>query len=393
MPRRGSRRRLAPNIFEDGSGCAVKVTIAGRTRERRFPTGTPLDVLEDARLELLGQQQAARRPGHGTLAEDAAAYLRTIADGKKRTGQAILVAHWVRQYGAMARQALTPLAIRQQLAAWLSANVAPSTCNKRLSALRAVWREVGDPDEPNYPAQVRKLPEPAPEPRALAYDVIARILAAMPDRGRAEKGQPRATVSLTKLRLTLMAYTGLPPAQIARIDPRTDIDWQGPTLRVRPRRKGKGRPEQWVQLIPQAAAALRGLVAAGALPGSYSNDSVTESWRRACRVVIAQQRAAGEPMLPHRLLQDGRVRPLVRVYDLRHSFGTLALSLSRDLAGVQHLMLHSDPRQTSRYTLGAMPEAARRVAAAVAAGLRAPASEAKDPGTPPQAVPDESVPD
>lgn len=305
MPRRGSRRRLAPNIFEDDAGIAVTVSVGGRQRERRFPLGTPLRELEDARLELLGQQRATRPTAAGTLADDVVQYLRTIPDATKRRAQARLCAHWVARYGQCHRQALTPLVIRQQLAAWRQAGAAASTCNHRLSALRAVWRAVADPDDPDYPGQVRKLPAPAPEPRALSYDIIERILAALPDRGRAQKGQTRSAVSLTKLRLTLMAYTGLPPAQIARIDPRTDIDWTGPALRVRPRRKGRGRPEQWIRLIPQAVTALRGLVDAGALPGAYSNDSVTESWRRACRVVIAEQQAAAEPPIPHRVLIDG----------------------------------------------------------------------------------------
>lgn len=384
MARRGPRRRLAPNIYQDDAGIAVKVMVAGREREQRFPLGTPLERLEEARDDFRADQRAAKPATEGTLRADVLDYLATIDDDQKRKTLTLLCAHWVAGYGERSRWALTPLVIRQQLATWRRQGVAASTCNHRLSALRGVFRALNQPDEPNYPAQVKKLPEPPAEPRALPYALIARILAAMPDRGRAEKGQTRGAVSLTKLRLSLMAYTGLPPAQIMRIQPETDIDWQTPALRVRPRRKGRGRPETWQPLIPQAVTALRALVAAGALPGAYSNDAVSTSFRRACRTVIAQQIAAGEPPLPHRVDAAGRIIPLVRVYDLRHSWGTLALRVSKRREAVQHLMLHADARQTDRYTLAAIPEAVAEAAAAIGAALADQATLEAGPG----AVPD-----
>ena len=371
MPRRGRREQLAPNVFRDASGVAVKVTVSGRTRERRFPAGTPLEQLLEERDRLKGQQQAARPAKRGTLHADVVAYLQAIADARKRKGQQILCAHWVAAYGELSRFALTPLVIRQQLATWHRGGAAASTCNHRLSTLRAIFRTLNAEDEPNYPAQVRKLPEPHPQPRALDYRTITRILAAMPDRGRPTgKGKgTRPTVSLTKLRCALMAYTGLPPAQIAQINPETDIAWDAPALRVRPRRKGKGTPEQWIPLLPQAVAVLRALAAAKGFTGRYSNDSVAASWQRACRKVIAEQLAAGETPLPHRVLEDGTIRPLVRVYDLRHSFASQALASRGNLEAVKRLMLHSDARQTARYILAAVPAAAAETARALAEAL------------------------
>lgn len=376
VARRGSRRALAPCIYQDASGLSVIVQIGGRPHERRYPLGTPLPELLEARDRLKRRQALARPAAPGTLLADVLAYLETIAEPRKRAHQQILCAHWVAAYGHLHRRALTPLVIRQQLAAWQRGGAAASSCNHRLSTLRAVWRAVAGPDEADYPRQVRKLPEPPPEPRALSYALIRRILDAMPDRGRGEKGQTRATVSLTKLRCTLMAYTGLPPAQIMRIVPETDIDWATPALRARPRRKGKGTRETWLPLIPQAVEALQAMVQAKAF-GRYSNDSVGASWHRACCVVIAEQIAAGETPLPHRILEDGTVRPRVRVYDLRHSFGTLALALSGDKAGVQRLLLHADGRQTDRYTVAAVSERASQVAAQVGQALGAKSGRMK----------------
>lgn len=51
-------------------------------------------------------------------------------------------------------------------------------------------------------------------PRALDYATIERILAAIPDRGRPERDKKRATFSASKLRLRVLAYTGLTYAQL-----------------------------------------------------------------------------------------------------------------------------------------------------------------------------------
>jgi integrase len=358
MGRRGSRTFIAPNISQDDSGLSVKVTVAGKTVERRFPHGTPLPDLEDVRDRLKGQQGAARPARPGTLSREIRAYLRTISDPRKLKDQAALCAHWVPVYGDAHRFTLTPLVIRQQMALWRKQGAAASSCNHRLSALRAVFRAVNEPDDPNYPAQVKKLAGPALEPRALDYATIARILDAMPDRGRptGHGRGTRPTVSLTKLRCRLFAYTGIPWAQMAQIDPVTDIDWTTPALRARPRRKGKGTRETWLPLMPQAVAALRALVDAGALPGHFSTGSMYKSFQTA----VAKLRK-DDPTLPH-----------IRPYDLRHSFATEALAASSDLAGVQHLLQHSTPQMTTRYTLAAVPAAAARAAAMLGDRLGAP---------------------
>ena len=46
------------------------------------------------------------------------------------------------------------------------------------------------------------------EPRGIAYDLIEELFTYMPDRGMPVKGGTVPDVSLTKLRLRVMAYTG-----------------------------------------------------------------------------------------------------------------------------------------------------------------------------------------
>lgn len=388
MARKGERKTIAPNIYEDDTGIAVIVKIAGEPEEHRFPKGTPLDRLEATRDKLKGKARAEERPRAGSLAADAREYLATIGDPQKLKFATINVRHWTQLYGRESRFALTKLGIEQQLAAWERDGVAASTCNKRLSALRGIFNAVNGEDDPNPAAKVKKRKEPDPEPRAIDYTLIDRILAKMPDRGKptgAGKGT-RPTVSLAKLRCALMAYQGLPPAQIAKIKPDVDIKAvvivdaatgekrRSYLLRARPRRKGKGTKEDWLPLLPQAHVVLKALIAEKALK-KYSTPSARASWHRACVKVIEEQLANKETPLPHRLeTKGGRIVivPLVRPYDLRHSWATALLANSGNVAAVQHLLQHADPRQTIRYTKAAVPQGAMDAVMAFSATLANP---------------------
>ena len=393
MARQGHRKRIAPNIFRDDTRYAVIVKVGGKPKEHRFLLSTPLAKLEEARDRLKGQARDEERPRAGSLADDAAQYLLTIEDKKKRKHRAILCRHWTRVHGRDSRFALTKLMIEQQLVSWMDAGVSPSTCNKRLSVLRGIFNTVNTDDDPNPAAKVKKRKEPEPEPRGLAYSLIERILGEMPDRGKPTGGGQgsRPTVSLAKLRCAWMAYTGLPPAQSMKInpdvdlqrvvtpDPETGADVETHVLRGRPRRKGKGTRETWLPLAPQAVEVLALLVTHGGLTTKgtlkpFSTSSVRQSWMRGCVKVIAAQLGAGETPLPHKFVTKGTkatLVPLVRPYDLRHSFLTQALRSSGNLRGVQELGQHADARQTQRYIQNAVPQAARDAAVAMHASLPA----------------------
>lgn len=386
MARNGTRRRIAPNIYVDGAGYySVIVKVAGRPEEKRFAPGTPIDRLEAVRDKLKGKARKHERPRAGSLAADAADYLATIGDSDKLEGQTNLVAHWTTLYGRESRFALTKLKIEQQLAEWERAGVAASSCNKRLSTLRAVFNTVNTDDDPNPTVKVKKRQEPDPQPRAIDYAVIDRIFAKMPDRGRptgAGKGT-RPTVNLTKLRLSFMAYSGLPPAQMIKIDPARDIRQvtivdsatgekrATPMLRGRPRRKGRGTREEWIPLLPQAHEILKELIAHKALH-KFSTQAARKTWQRACVKVILEQIDAKDTPLPHRVEARGdelEIIALVRPYDLRHSFLTHALRSNGNLAGVQRLGLHADARTTLRYVEAGIVDAAAATVGAMAGGL------------------------
>lgn len=371
MGRRGARRRLAPNIYRDDTGLSVIVKIAGKPHEHRFPPDTPLETLEGLRDSLTERQQRQARPRAHSLAADARAVLETIADVRSHKDTRRLLAPWVAAHGAHSRFSLTPLAVRQLLAAWQRAGAAASTINKRLSALRLIYRTLNTEDQPDPTRGVKRIREDLPPPKALSYPVIARILAAMPDHGKPTKGGTRPPHSLTRRILAVLAYTGLPPAQIARIDPEADIRWAVPALRARPRRKGRGVGEIWLPLVPEAVAALEALAEAHGFR-AISRHSMIKSWHRACAKVIREQVAAGEAPIPYTVTPAGAIKPLVSPYILRHSFLTAALASSAgNIKGVQHLAQHADSRTTSRYVQSAIPGLAALAAAAFGASLGA----------------------
>src|SRR5262249_41512081 len=72
--------------------------------------------------------------------------------------------------------------------------------------------------------------------------------------------------------------------------------------------------------------------------GSFSNSSLRQAFRRACR------KAGVTGMRP---------------YDLRHSFGTMLYKLTGDIHAVGALMVHASQKTTARYTLAAVPQRLR----------------------------------
>jgi integrase len=225
-----------------------------------------------------------------------------------------------------------------------------------------------------------------PGGRAVDYELIARVLAKMPDVGQSANGHgkrarkdaiPRPKVNKTKLRLTLMAYTGLPPQLITEIQPKVDVklNLDPPELRVRPRKKGGGTDPRWIELNPQGAEALRACIEHGAM-GDFSRHAAYKSWMAAAVKVIEEQIANGEDPMRHEMGPQTRTRngktvtrtvikPLVRPYDLRHSFITKSLKdADGNLPGVQHAAIHSTPQQTMMYGEGAKHHEMSKVVAA-----------------------------
>lgn len=338
-------RKLEKGIRRNGAGLQSFIRVNGELRVQQWARETPRPIIR----HWLAVQQRQRTPiRRGTLAADVRAYLDTIADKKARVTATGRFKHWLKTPLAdKPRGLITPAEIKAQMARWQTdGKLATESINKLLTVLRALYRELNGDDDPNPAAKVKKLHVEKQPPQALTHVLAEAILATMPDRGQAHRGKGnRSNVNLAKVRLTLMVYTGWPPAQMMRVDPKIDIEWGPPVLvRLRPRRKGRGTAERWMPLTARAAAALSVWVEAKAY-GPFSTSSVRRSWVRACKVYRQQH-----PDLPLNLTP----------YGLRHTFIAETLRASQNLAGTQYLAMHSDPRQTLHYARAAIPEAAQQ---------------------------------
>jgi integrase len=354
-----------------GTGWQVRVSVAGAGRScTQFPLEATEQEMqawqEDERYRLLLIARRHRRDGTqaGTFAADAKRYLKAVAAMRDIKNRRKDIALWVQEFGPRRRHSITADEIRAVRDRWLTVGpkhvyrkatrdraayweplekpLAGSTVNHRLRALSNLWTVLDGRRAPNPVREVPEADETPELPRAIDYETITRILEALPDRGRPERHQKRSTVSLTKLRLRVMAWTGLPPAELMRLTAE-HVDLERGAVLIEPRQKGKGVEPARLPLLPQAVEAFRDFAAANAW-GKFSTSSVRQSFIRATRNISPA----------------GGLRP----YDLRHSFGTQVFLSTGSLHAVGELLRHADKRTSRRYTLAAVDPVLRSALAA-----------------------------
>ncbi len=347
MPRRGRRLRLAKGLFQDASGITARVEVCKQRDEQRFPLGTPLDQMkawqERRKPEL--RQQAKRRAGAapGTFAADCERYLAAVKGMPTYRWRADDIELWKIKFGERRRDTIGQAEIAAILHAWFTdprskTNKKPysaSTVNHRRTAILHLYTTIDGPDAPNPVRGIKKFREPDPPPKGYSYAAIRKILVAV-------------TGAKTRARLAVMAYTGLPPAQIMRIAPE-HVDWRARKVWVQGRRKGQGTTSRLYPLTPEGLKAFRALAAAQAW-GRYSTSSARRDFRKACKAVGT---TIGTP------------------YDLRHSFAGETYQVSDERAAMEFLD-HRDPRTTRRYIQGKVPIHIQRALPKLAAAQRAP---------------------
>jgi integrase len=349
---RGKRQKLQTGIYADRYGISAMVTVGPLRDEGRFPHGTPLDTIEAWRLrrraELLTQR--GRVGARGTLAADIRRFLAAMPEGRRKIDYDQLLRHWHDgPLGPKRRADVTEFDIRTQLHAWTA--IADSTRRHRLRALRVLYRTLDGAGAANPARGIHVPPWKSRGPRALPMAIVVLVLAHMGD-------------SAAKIRLRVMAWTGLPQMQLQRLR-RIDVDFLNGRYRRPPRTKGGGAGSQWIAAMPQALAALRDYDAAQ-LWGPFSRECLADTWRRAIartrKTLEATARETGD--LSALDAFDAAIPPQCRPYDLRHSFLTEAYRLTGDLRAVAELAQHADLGTTRQYTEGAVSE---RAAAAIAA--------------------------
>lgn len=316
--------RLPRGITQTPKGWRITVRPKGRPLwQKRYPSSTPLETVETA----LASARKKWRAGvgslpAGTLGADITRYLKDYFTG--RGGHDERQRHlelWRDALGAdVWRSQITRDDIARILNGWRAAGLAAETCNKRRTALLALYHALDGKGGSNPVREIRKFRAPAPLPRGLPYTRIEQALKKLP-------------TCKTQARLRLMAYTGLRQSQIARLQP-TDWDTRRKLLTVPGTDKGRGTKPYVLPLSERATQALQAFEQADAW-GAFTTAPMARMWKV---VALAAKLPAG-----------------VVPYDLRHSFGTAIYRETGDLKVTKELLGHASIAMTERYTLAAVP--------------------------------------
>jgi integrase len=270
-------RSYGRNVRRRGRRLQTYVQASGQLFTKSWPLTTPRDTLHRWVQKTKRQHPRARS---GTFASEAVDYLRAVSAMPSYSDRARDIDRWSVLFGPRSPLSIEPHEIRAALEAWKADGLAAGTLRHRRAAL-AHFFTVLYPDEPNPVAKVPAPRPPQPEARGLPWAIVERLLAALPDRGRAAKGEKRPAASQTKARLRVIATTGLPHAQLARLTP-DDVDWLARRVYVLPRRKGAGTRGRWLPVTPAAIEALRELDRVGAW-GPFRHEAMWQSFQRARR--------------------------------------------------------------------------------------------------------------
>lgn len=337
---------MPPHQTKTGSGTRAHIRIHGVLHRRHFPKGTDPLVIKQWLLATETRYRGSKARRSGRFEDDAEVYLQAVKAMPSYTDRELHIREWVKAFGSQWRHTITAEQIRAHLAIWRTTSrtvtitrrktdkapvlktltLSPSSVNKRRTALMHLFTVLDGKAAPNPVRDVPKLREPDARPRGLPYDAIRQLWAVMGD-------------TATRARLQVMAYIGLPHAQIAALSA-SDVDWEAKTLLVSGRRKGAGTGARLVPLTADGVKALKAMRRTDAW-GEFSRSSVRRDFRAACAKVPG--------------LKGRDVTP----YDLRHSFGTEVYRVSGDIRATQVLMGHSSPTLTHRYTLGAVDDRVR----------------------------------
>lgn len=331
-------RKFPTGIRPHRDGWRVRVRVHAGPRgvkSKKFKKSATFremtDWMDDRRIEAADEPTLAPRQKRG-FEKDAADYLKSVAAMPSYRDRERDIQAWVAVFGTRERRGIQASEIRTQLVEWAK-TLSASSVNHRRSALMHLWTVLDGRQARNPVKDVPKHREPDARPRAVPYNVIDAILAAMPE-------------CKTKARLDVLAHTGIPPATLTRIT-REDLNLAAKTVYLTGRQKGAGTKGGWRKLTQRGVAAFERFVRCEAF-GPFSSGSLYQVFKRARTAV------APDGSLDH-----------IRPYDFRHSFGTRVLALTGDMKATQTLMGHTNAKTTERYALAAVDYRVDRAIAAL----------------------------
>jgi integrase len=206
---------------------------------------------------------------------------------------------------------------------WERDSIAASSIRHRMTALSKLYEELDGADGQNPVKGIRRPSEPEPQPSSRPVQMIEKVLDELWFR-TATNNRGWKTLA----RALVLAHTGMRPSQVKRLDPELDIRpflaRDVPFVQVS---AGKGGKPYLMPLTSDGKAAFLLFLRVGAL-GPFSTQAFYKSWVLACD----QANVA-------------RFNP----YKLRHSFATRLRRAGMDLADVQAMLGHKNPKTTARY--------------------------------------------
>lgn len=333
MGRRGKRKRIARNVYEDATGRSIVYRTAnGKRKEIRFPPGYPIaDMRKEATARLAKSNASGRAVStRGTLAAAVDAWEpleQTIASWRERRSE---LRAWCRAVvdgktlGSMQMTAITPQIARTVLSQWAQQDppVAPKTIRQRRWSLQHLYRVLHGPKTETPVDDIPPPPKTKTIPIMIEPAVVLKVYCRLIEMEAAAAHRPIAGLSIlrdakTRARFMVRASTGKRPSEIMRAEP-SDVDLDRREWRVR---DGKGGWSEGLYLNDDMLAAWRLFIAADAW-GDFNTGSMA-------RVL----RAAGWP---------DHVRP----YELRHGTGIALSDAGVDLADIAAFLGHKDLRTT-----------------------------------------------
>jgi integrase len=333
-------------ISRDGTGYRITAKVNGEQFEKRAKATDDQDAdlkrlvpLRKSWIEQL--KNTGTRAKAGTLGAAIQQHVSTFPMNSTRRNNAEWnLEPWKALHGERKMKEITSVLIARTLSGWRADGYAASTINHRRQELSNLFVTLKGRSGENPVRDTSRIAEVYDEPRGFPQLIVRLILKKIPDGPH-------------KRRLRVLATTGLPPAQIVRLQ-KHDFNEKARTVFVRPRRKGAGVKGKTIPLTQRAVSALRDYFAANIKGWSQVRT------REAFKAGVDAAMTAWNDCRPD---QPWPAPPDLVVYDLRHAFLTYAYERTRDLRAVAELGLHADLKTTQRYTEAGVTETARKAVA------------------------------
>lgn len=309
-------------VRRDRYGLRAYVYANGQQREKRFPYDTLEKTIkawrDETRVALRKIPQDTGPPPSPpeSFAADVQRYLLQVRAMPTYAQRSDHLALWLTALGSdRPRATISEADIRAVLQIW-RLTLSAATCNKRRTALMHLWTLLDGKGASNPVRGVRKFRVDDPLPRGRDPHVIDAAL----------KTAPRCR---SRASCRVLLWTGFRPVELQHAQPE-DLNLPGRTVIARTAKGGRTRV---IALTAQAVSA----------------------WKEFDRIDTWGRVPQAAPL--NRWLK--KVTGLnLRVYDLRHTYGTALATRDTRLDVIGAMMGHSTLELTKRYTLAAVAPAA-----------------------------------